>query len=137
MTLLKTMATIFTKIFIIKKAGKYAHRISSCLLAKKLYIALGFFYLLLARYDLFSLPCPLRYFTGYLCPGCGITTMIIALSYGDFAAAYSANPVLFILLPFIFYLAYLDRHDKKTADCQYFTMAIVAILLLWGIIRNI
>lgn len=136
MILSKMMATTSTKTFIIQKAGKYARSIFSCLLAKKFYIALGFFYLLLARYNIISLPCPLRYFTGFLCPGCGITTMIIALSYGDFTAAYQANPVLFILLPFIFYLAYLNCHAKKTACRQYFIWAIVIILLLWGIVRN-
>ena len=137
MILLKTMATTSTKTFIIQKAGKYARSIFSCLLAKKFYIALGFFYLFLARYDIFSLPCPLRYFTGFLCPGCGITTMIVALTRGNFATAYQANPVLFVLLPFISYLAYLDCHAKKTACRQYFIWVIVIILLLWGIIRNI
>lgn len=41
-----------------------------------------------------GLPCPLRTLTGVPCPGCGLTTGAVALSHGDFGAAFAANPVI-------------------------------------------
>jgi hypothetical protein len=36
--------------------------------------------------------CLLRGLTGLPCPGCGITTSLLALARGDMAAAWTANP---------------------------------------------
>ena len=33
------------------------------------------------------------------CPGCGLTTALISLLRFDIAGAYSANPLIFIVLP--------------------------------------
>lgn len=41
-----------------------------------------------------GLPCPLRTLTGVPCPGCGLTTGAVALSHGQFGAAFAANPVI-------------------------------------------
>lgn len=49
-----------------------------------------------------GIPCPFRLLTGYLCPGCGITHYCIAMLQLRFADAYSANPFLFVLMPFLF-----------------------------------
>ena len=35
-----------------------------------------------------GLPCPFRMLTGWLCPGCGITTMFIELGRLNFEAAF-------------------------------------------------
>lgn len=59
---------------------------------------LGGLYYCLVRYTGLSLPCPFRYLTGYLCPGCGITTMFLALGEGDIDAAKKANEFLFYTL---------------------------------------
>lgn len=44
-----------------------------------------------------GLPCPLRLITGLPCPACGLTTAAVALVRGDAHAAWSANPVIFLL----------------------------------------
>lgn len=47
-------------------------------------------------------PCPLHLFTGYPCPGCGLTTSVSHLLDGHWSAAIAAHPLgplaLFMLL---------------------------------------
>ncbi|SDG64831.1 Protein of unknown function [Selenomonas sp. WCT3] len=103
------------------------------------WLILGLLYLLSARYQLFTLHCPFRTLTGLLCPGCGITTMFVRLSYGDFAGAYAANPVVMLLSPFILLLM-LHQHNPQTwsfVPATVLTWFCVITLLLWGIVRNL
>ncbi|MGO4955676.1 DUF2752 domain-containing protein [Luteococcus sp. Sow4_B9] len=44
-----------------------------------------------------GLPCPLREFTGLLCPVCGVTTAAIHLMHGDWVAAWCANPFMMVV----------------------------------------
>jgi hypothetical protein len=44
-------------------------------------------------------PCLFRLLTGHACPGCGLTHALGDLLRGDAAAAWSANPLIFVLLP--------------------------------------
>lgn len=50
--------------------------------------------------------CPIRYFTGISCPGCGMTRAWIAVLHHDFAQAFACHPLFFtapiIVLGFIF-----------------------------------
>jgi len=48
-------------------------------------------------------PCPLRYFTGLYCPGCGSLRAMHALLHGDLRQALAMNSLTVILLPFIGY----------------------------------
>lgn len=48
--------------------------------------------------------CPLLWFSGAYCPGCGALRMTHALAHGDVPTAFGLNPLLFILLPFFGYL---------------------------------
>ena len=48
--------------------------------------------------DLPRLICPLRRVAGVPCPTCGSTRMVEAVLRGDFAAAFGANPLVFLLL---------------------------------------
>ena len=45
------------------------------------------------------------------CPGCGITTALINLIRFDFAGAYRANPLIFIVLPSVIF--YIIKDIKK------------------------
>ncbi len=44
-------------------------------------------------------PCPFHALTGLLCPGCGATRALAALTHGDFAAAFHLNALVVTLLP--------------------------------------
>ena len=100
----------------------------------------GVLYYIVVRYTAFSLPCPFRYITGYLCPGCGITTMLLALGGGDIEAAKRANIFLFYTLPWLllsvalrnyFPLSYLRLLDKSIYP------AYAVALICFGIYRNL
>ena len=63
-----------------------------------LVLAVGIAYgLFAARFG--GLPCPFRLVTGLACPGCGITTMLLALGRGDTPPASGANWVLLAAVP--------------------------------------
>ncbi|NCB91232.1 MAG: DUF2752 domain-containing protein [Clostridia bacterium] len=44
--------------------------------------------------------CPIRYFLGISCPGCGMTRAWLSILHLDFAHAFHCHP-LFLLAPFI------------------------------------
>jgi hypothetical protein len=48
-------------------------------------------------------PCPLRYLTGWYCPGCGSLRAIHQLLHGSLRAAWAMNPLTVVLLPFLTY----------------------------------
>lgn len=105
------------------------------------WLVCGFLYYLLARYTVFSLPCPFRYFTGYLCPGCGITTLLLAVSEGDFTAARAANPFLFYTLPLFVASILLRRFYLSKASVQFLDKRIYPVyaiaLICFGVYRNL
>lgn len=53
------------------------------------------------------IPCIFHLITGFYCPGCGVTRMLIAISHGDFYKAFRYNQLLFITFPF-FVLLIID-----------------------------
>ncbi|HJD20806.1 MAG TPA: DUF2752 domain-containing protein [Candidatus Gemmiger faecigallinarum] len=100
-----------------------------------------------AGYGLFAarfggLPCPFRLATGLQCPGCGITTLLLAVGRGDFGAAFAANPFLFCTWPLPAALVLWQgwqracgRRLGKRAETAALLYA--AALLLWGAARNL
>lgn len=90
-----------------------------------------------------SIPCLFYQTTGFKCPGCGITTAILALLQGDFHAAISANTGLAVLaLPLITFLLvvlikWLRHSPTNSKFINIFAILFIILLLLWGILRNI
>ena len=86
--------------------------------------------------------CPSKRFTGYDCPGCGSTRALYALVHGRFADAWRYNALLFVLAPVLGLLlaaALLppgNRLQRITAS-RPFTVALVAVMVLWTLARNI
>ena len=103
-------------------------------------ILLGVLYGCLVSYTGVSVPCPFRYFTGFLCPGCGITTLFLSLARGDLHGAKEANIFLFYTLPlfvFGFCCNAFSPQGKVTYVCNKFLTPLFLIALLsFGIYRN-
>ena len=88
-----------------------------------------------------GVPCAFRLVTGLQCPGCGVTTMTLALLAGDFGAARRANPFLFFTLPVLLFVfpaaAYLPLRGKpKTVLQTVLPATYLLALLAFGIWRN-
>lgn len=62
---------------------------------------LSAFSFLLEKAGNYMLPCPLKYLTGYDCPGCGFQRSLLALLKGDFQQSFQLYPATIpILLTF-------------------------------------
>lgn len=101
---------------------------------------MGLVYYFLLRYTDVSIPCVFRSITGYKCPGCGITTMLLLIADGNFAAARAENIFLYYtLLPLL--LAVCVRYSTamkiyhRYLDKVCFPLYLVA-LLAFGVYRN-
>lgn len=89
-------------------------------------------------------PCPLRYLTGWYCPGCGSLRAIHQLLHGNLRAAWALNPLTVVLLPFLTYglASYALIELRGRGLPQPFLRAgwiraLCAVIILFGIARNL
>jgi hypothetical protein len=89
-------------------------------------------------------PCPLRYFTGLYCPGCGSLRAMHALLHGDLRQALAMNSLTVILLPFIgyglvseMYWHLWGRPLVGTKLPANWIWTLFAVIVLFGIARNL
>jgi hypothetical protein len=89
-------------------------------------------------------PCPVRYLTGWYCPGCGSLRAIHQLLHGNVHAAWAMNPLAILFLPFISYG--LVSHALTVIRGQglpepFFSAgwirALGVVIVLYGIARNL
>lgn len=89
-------------------------------------------------------PCPLRYLTGWYCPGCGSLRAIHQLLHGNLGVAWALNPLTVLLLPFVVYG--LTSHALFEIRGQYlprlflpafWIRALCAVIIVFGIARNL
>lgn len=88
--------------------------------------------------------CPLKWLTGYDCPGCGTTRALHALMHGDPAGAFAANPFMAASLPVIVAAACcevappwrLERLRRVLLSRTFIALYLVAALL-WWVGRNV
>ncbi|CAI3447398.1 hypothetical protein CIRMBP1296_01472 [Enterococcus cecorum] len=105
-------------------------------------LGVGFGYYLWLNFTHLGIPCPFRTITGWLCPGCGITHMLIALIQLDFHTAYLENPFLLLTSPFligeIIYQRYLQLTKQVNPQWnQVLLWLYVIALIIFGILRNL
>ena len=83
-------------------------------------------------------PCPFHLWTGLLCPGCGGTRALLALLHGDLHAAWMANALLLLLLPFfgLYGLVACLRHHLPAIPPPVIASLLLATLA-FGVIRNL
>lgn len=88
------------------------------------------------------IPCVFYRVTGYLCPGCGITRMCLALVHLDFVTAFSNNPLCFVLsIPFGGYFLYylyrsIQEREYREIPKPIIYMILVVTIVFW-ITRNL
>ncbi len=59
-----------------------------------------------ALYVLLIPRCPILWFFGIPCPGCGLTRAHLLALQGEWAAALHMHPVFFLVIPLVLYLAH-------------------------------
>ena len=103
----------------------------------------GILYFVFTTVTKIGIPCPFRFVTGLQCPGCGISRMLISLAHLDLVSAFHYNPFILLTSPILlFIIFYADYRYIKTGDgslgkWNFFLIAELAGLLIFGIVRNI
>ena len=87
--------------------------------------------------------CPVHLLTGHQCPGCGTQRALFLLLHGDFAQAFKANALLFLLAPYLLtagiaelYRSRLPRLFKALMH-PFSVLMILILIVIWTIMRNI
>jgi len=102
----------------------------------------GFLYYLVVRFTDLGIVCYFRYFTGYNCPSCGSTRMVIEMTKFNFSKAFHYNPFMFVSFPYVIYeviyFFYINEAKKKVNKVNACILYIwIALLVIFGIVRNI
>jgi len=106
-------------------------------------LAVGILYYAFVTKTGLRIPCPFYETTGLLCPGCGITRMIISLSEFDFSAAYGYNKLLFttwplIALPFIYSeISYIKTGIRRFGRLSFLLWTELFLMIVFTVLRNI
>jgi hypothetical protein len=89
-------------------------------------------------------PCPVRYFTGWYCPGCGSLRAMHQLLEGNLRAAWAMNPLTVLLLPFLTYglashalCEFRGRGLPRLFMPAVWIRALCVAIILFGIVRNL
>jgi len=89
-------------------------------------------------------PCPLRFLTGWYCPGCGSLRALHQLLHGNLGAAWALNPLTVLLLPFVIYgvasHAFFEIHGQHLPRPflpAVWIRALCAVIILFGVARNL
>jgi len=81
-------------------------------------------------------PCTIHYLTGRLCPSCGLTTSVSAILHGQFALAWRANPIGFLVVAGALAVAgnslmvLLSGRSVRVENTRL-TLLLLALLMLW------
>lgn len=107
-----------------------------------LVLSLGIGYLIWLKLTNLAIPCMFRKVTGWLCPGCGITTLILALIRLDFRSAFQANSFLFVTGPLLLaelgYCFWKQKRGERLPGWNHAAVVIYGIALcLFGVFRNL
>lgn len=97
---------------------------------------LGVFLLIVLLYiavmSITGIGCPIRWFTGISCPGCGMSRAFFSLLHLDFAGAFRYHPLIYPVILFVpYYFLGSEKTDrqKKVKKTLLILLAILAICL--------
>jgi len=84
-----------------------------------------------------EIPCFFHEFTGFFCPGCGITRLFVSLIHLDFYNAFRYNPLVFVLM--ILYGLYIivKLKYKNLKIPNWVIYVILGVTIGFGILRNV
>lgn len=84
----------------------------------------------------YFLKCPIHYFTGYLCPGCGSQRAIHELLHLNFRKALEYNALFVVSIPYLILAFALNTEPlrEKFPKTRKFFFNPKAILILLGIV---
>lgn len=91
----------------------------------------------------FAPQCLFHKLTGLQCAGCGSQRLVHALLHGDVVAAFRANALAFISIPFLLLMVYADARRRRYPVLHrklYSTTTIViacSAIVVWSVVRNI
>jgi len=88
-------------------------------------------------------PCPTRFLTGLLCPGCGSLRALHEILHLRLASAYDFNPLAIVLLPLLCWtviwsawFAVSGRQLWRPAFGGKFPMTFLVLILAFAVVRN-
>jgi len=76
--------------------------------------------------------CPIKYFTGVSCAGCGMTRAWLALLHFDIKSAFYYHPLF--IVPFILLIVYILFEHKKFVNCVLIAAILFVILYLYRLL---
>jgi len=110
---------------------------------------LGGFFLIYFLFNptegLFFPSCPINFFTGLFCPGCGSQRALHLLFHGDLWGAFRFNPLMILSIPILVYgltvtvLNYILKTSYRVPLFynKLFIFGYFGIAILYGILRNL
>jgi hypothetical protein len=77
-------------------------------------------------------PCPLRWVTGFLCPGCGSLRALHRLLHGEVVAALQMNPLLVALGPMAIAVGW-----RRWLNRPWLGWTALVTVVAYGVLRNV
>lgn len=110
-----------------------------------LLLLVGGIYVVLVYTTGLKIPCPIKFATGFDCPGCGISRVLLSYLRLDFKTAFFTNPVITVILPIMFgdyvyhkYLYVVHNNKKPFNKLENISMYVmIGSLILYAVIKNI
>ena len=106
-------------------------------------LGVGIAYLIFALCTGWGIPCPFYMLTGFRCPACGVSRMLLSLIRLDFAEAFHHNALLLITLPLLLLcliypdVRYVWKGDRKIGWINVLLWIEIGALLVFGVVRNL
>jgi Protein of unknown function (DUF2752) len=80
--------------------------------------------------------CPFRFFTGYLCPGCGSQRAVHMILNGRFQEAFFQNQLLLISIPYILLGYFFEAAGNRFLVIRRFLYGPLAIKVILVIVTT-
>ena len=79
--------------------------------------------------------CPIRYFTGIQCPGCGAQRSVRALFSGDIVAAFQLNPLIYVAPVFMLWIYLAERYATTAASFRAQKIVIIGASVILVVVN--